>query len=518
MATTPNLGLTQLEVGQASKEATINANNSILDDVIAAVSAVRAYNSANQSIANITNTALIFNQERRDDGLLHDVSVDNTRFTAIATAWHIIVTTVKFATNATGFRQVSFRLNGTTFIGGDQSTNAISGNETMVTAATGYYLTAGDYLEVMVYQSSGAALNVLTTGNNSPEVLFAQLGVGGGGGGAGSGDALTTNPLSQFAATTSAELAGVITNETGTGLLVFATSPTITTPTISGAITFPDGVRQTFNPNGTVAGLNVGSQAGDPSTPINGDIWYDSTANTLDARINGATINLGAGGGGGGGDALVANPLSQFAATTSAQLAGVLADETGSGGGFVRATSPTLVTPVLGAATGTSLSTTGSITSGSGGGVSGDVALSGSSSGIAHVTVPAAAGTGTFQLPVTTGGTFSLGYKNIPQNSQSAAYTLVLEDDAKHLYHPSADTTARIWTIPANSSVAFPIGTAITFVNDSSAGVVTISITTDTLVFAGTGTTGSRTLAANGIATAIKMTSTRWMISGTGLT
>lgn len=47
---------------------------------------------------------------------------------------------------------------------------------------------------------------------------------------AGSGDALTTNPLSQFAATTSAQLAGVISDETGTGSLVFATSPTLVTP------------------------------------------------------------------------------------------------------------------------------------------------------------------------------------------------------------------------------------------------------------------------------------------------
>lgn len=46
------------------------------------------------------------------------------------------------------------------------------------------------------------------------------------------GDALTSNPLSQFAATTSAQLAGVISDETGSGLLVFATSPTLTTPNI----------------------------------------------------------------------------------------------------------------------------------------------------------------------------------------------------------------------------------------------------------------------------------------------
>lgn len=109
-------------------------------------------------------------------------------------------------------------------------------------------------------------------------------------------------------------------------------------------------------------------------------------------------------------------------------------------------------------------------------------------------------------------------YSNIPQNSQSAAYTLVLGDAQKHIYHPSADTTARIWTIPANSSVAFPVGTAVTFVNDTGAGVITIAITTDTLVLAGTGSTGSRSLAANGVATAIKKTSTSWIISGTGLT
>lgn len=56
----------------------------------------------------------------------------------------------------------------------------------------------------------------------------------------------------------------------------------------------------------------------------------------------------------GGGNALTSNPLSQFAATTSAQLAGVISDETGTGS-LVFATSPTLVTPVLGVATATSV-------------------------------------------------------------------------------------------------------------------------------------------------------------------
>ena len=48
---------------------------------------------------------------------------------------------------------------------------------------------------------------------------------------AGGGDALVANPLSQFAATTSLQLKDTITNETGSGALVFGTSPALVTPT-----------------------------------------------------------------------------------------------------------------------------------------------------------------------------------------------------------------------------------------------------------------------------------------------
>lgn len=109
-------------------------------------------------------------------------------------------------------------------------------------------------------------------------------------------------------------------------------------------------------------------------------------------------------------------------------------------------------------------------------------------------------------------------HSNIPQNSQSAAYTTVLGDAQKHILHPSADTTARVFTINSNANVAYPVGTAITFINQNGAGTITIAITADTMRLAGAGTTGSRTLAANGIATAIKITTTEWIISGTNLT
>lgn len=101
---------------------------------------------------------------------------------------------------------------------------------------------------------------------------------------------------------------------------------------------------------------------------------------------------------------------------------------------------------------------------------------------------------------------------------KSAAYGFVLADANNGFLHPAADTTARTWTIPANASVAFPVGTVLTFVNEHGAGVITIAITSDTMRLAGSGTTGSRTLAADGVATALKITTTSWLISGTGLT
>lgn len=122
------------------------------------------------------------------------------------------------------------------------------------------------------------------------------------------------------------------------------------------------------------------------------------------------------------------------------------------------------------------------------------------------LTAISATGTGTCTAPLLT------------QNSQSAAYTTVLGDAGKQIYHPGADTTARTWTIDSNANVAYAIGTCITFINDTLGGVITIAITSDTMILAGAGTTGSRTLAASSIATACKMTATRWIINGSGLT
>ena len=116
----------------------------------------------------------------------------------------------------------------------------------------------------------------------------------------------------------------------------------------------------------------------------------------------------------------------------------------------------------------------------------------------------------------TVDGTNYVGFKIVPQNAQPTSYTLTLADEGKHVFH-APSSGAATYTIPANASVAFPVGTAITFVNMASTSV-TIAINTDTLYLAFLGTTGSRTLAQYGVATALKITSTSWILSGSGLT
>lgn len=117
----------------------------------------------------------------------------------------------------------------------------------------------------------------------------------------------------------------------------------------------------------------------------------------------------------------------------------------------------------------------------------------------------------------TVDGTEAVGFRNVPVNPQPNVYGTVLSDSGKVILHPSTDANARTYTIPANSAVAYPLGTVLTFVNMTSQ-VVSIAITTDTMYLAGTGTTGTRSLAQYGMASALKLTATTWIISGNGLT
>ena len=117
--------------------------------------------------------------------------------------------------------------------------------------------------------------------------------------------------------------------------------------------------------------------------------------------------------------------------------------------------------------------------------------------------------------PTTATPANGVGYIGLPVSSITGTGTLTIADAGKLVYVTAASQTI---TIPANGSVAYPIGTAITFIAGPSATTVLIAITTDTMYLASLGTTGTRTLAAYGMATAVKVAATTWYINGAGLT
>lgn len=98
-------------------------------------------------------------------------------------------------------------------------------------------------------------------------------------------------------------------------------------------------------------------------------------------------------------------------------------------------------------------------------------------------------------------------------NTGATAYSLSTADAGRILLH-TLDATARTWTIPTG----LPVGSYFVLVNDGSAGAITVTSTSDTIALANTALVGNRTLAANGLAQLYKITSTKWFITGVGVT
>ena len=141
-------------------------------------------------------------------------------------------------------------------------------------------------------------------------------------------------------------------------------------------------------------------------------------------------------------------------------------------------------------------------------------ALSAATAATTYAPIASPAFTGTATAADTGGTQHALGWREAPQNSQTTNYTLTLADRGKSVLMNGTSLTL---TIPANAATAFPIGTVIVIVNIATTAL-SIAITSDTLTLANSTTTGTRTLARNGVATCIKIAGTSWLISGSGLT
>jgi hypothetical protein len=203
---------------------------------------------------------------------------------------------------------------------------------TITTPASGSTLTIADNKTLTVNNT------LAFTGTDASSINF----------GTGGTVVYTGSKLSVFAATTSSELAGVISDETGSGALVFATSPTLN----SANLTSPTLTTPTL---GVASATTINKVA--ITTPANGSTLTIADGKTLTASntltftgTDASTVNFSTG----GTVAYTSNKLSAFAATTSAELLGIISDETGSGS-LVFSASPVLTTPTLGIASATTI-------------------------------------------------------------------------------------------------------------------------------------------------------------------
>jgi hypothetical protein len=108
---------------------------------------------------------------------------------------------------------------------------------------------------------------------------------------------------------------------------------------------------------------------------------------------------------------------------------------------------------------------------------------------------------------------YSIGYLNIPQISLAANTTTALTDSGKHYYSVSASNLAL--TIANNTSVSWPIGTAISIVNRGTANIIIAGGTGVSVYLAGNAIAGNRVVTTYGMATVMNVAANIWMINGT---
>ncbi len=314
---------------------------------------------------------------------------------------------------------------------------------------------------------------------------------------------------------------------------------------------------------GNVAGTNISVTGNVNATTVNATT-FTGTAAFADTAFSVAISNVSS----------MGTNVSTFLTTpNSINFLNTITDETGTGN-VVFSTSPVLTTPNIGAAIGTSLNVTANLNASTlrltatddvttsstthafqigadnstnlridineiqglnngapsqlfinneGGNVSfgttggSNVTINGNITATSFIgNTNAATITGTVADGTTTTAARGVGYMGMPQNSISANTVSSASDAGEHIY---MTVSGIVYTVASNANVALPIGTTIVVIGGYASGTSTIGIqSTDTLRMSGTGATGTRTLAAYGMATLIKVAATTWFISGNGLT
>ncbi|WP_374649467.1 hypothetical protein [Rhizorhabdus sp.] len=110
------------------------------------------------------------------------------------------------------------------------------------------------------------------------------------------------------------------------------------------------------------------------------------------------------------------------------------------------------------------------------------------------------------------GAAHKIGYRNVPLRPAASSQTLALGDVGQLLSLSAGDVI-----LPANATVAFSLGDAISIYNNASGSRTISGAAGVTLRLAGSTSTGSRTLGTRGLCTVIKIGTDEWVIAGAGV-
>lgn len=138
----------------------------------------RAYNSGAQTIADSTTTYLTLDSELYDTDSMHSTSVNTSRITITKAGKYYVGCCVRFASNSTGYRQLSIQINRTQniFLHRVQPVSAAS-SPTIMTVGGDYTFAVNDYIEIAVFQTSGGNLDSeISSGGVAPSMWCHRIG------------------------------------------------------------------------------------------------------------------------------------------------------------------------------------------------------------------------------------------------------------------------------------------------------------------------------------------------------
>lgn len=130
--------------------------------------------NATQSINDSTWTTVTFDTETYDTDTMHSTSSNTGRLTATTAGLYLVDGVVSWDTNTTNKRQMRILANGSTIIPGGIDTRAAVAS--MYQSARGHaLLTAGQYVELQVWQDSGGARTIARDGGITPYFTMTRV-------------------------------------------------------------------------------------------------------------------------------------------------------------------------------------------------------------------------------------------------------------------------------------------------------------------------------------------------------